>query len=201
MVKKNFRRCCDVGFNPHQPPPEYVSSAFTLQPQGIAIMWPVHVCRPADLVVAVNRFSRFARLANVSNAQFTSPARYGKTQPCLCRVWCDGVNWTIALNVFRLPTFLSATVWSCRESNSHRRSVCDTDKTVLSCLTWQCELALTQRHADGPRNIDDIFTVRRYASRCTRHGPVSRDGWIMRLCARIILRIIGDLAHNWASPA
>ena len=29
----------------------------------------------------------------------------------------------------------------------------------------------------------------------------TRDGWIMRLCARIILRIIGDLAHNWASPA
>jgi len=29
----------------------------------------------------------------------------------------------------------------------------------------------------------------------------SMDGWIMRLCARIILRIIGDLAHNWASPA
>ena len=85
---KNFRRCCDVGFNPHQPPPEYVSSAFTLQPQGIAIMWPVHVCRPADLVVAVNRFSRFARLANVSNAQFTSPARYGKTRPCLSRLVC-----------------------------------------------------------------------------------------------------------------
>jgi len=29
----------------------------------------------------------------------------------------------------------------------------------------------------------------------------TRDRWIMRLCARIILHIIGDLAHNWASPA
>ena len=24
---------------------------------------------------------------------------------------------------------------------------------------------------------------------------------MVKLCARIILRIIGDLAHNWASPA
>ena len=29
----------------------------------------------------------------------------------------------------------------------------------------------------------------------------SRDGGIMRLCARIILHIIGDLLHNWANPA
>jgi len=38
--------------------------------------------------------------------------------------------------------FLSATVLSCRESNSHRRIGRDTDKTVLSCLAWRCELAL-----------------------------------------------------------
>jgi len=31
------------------------------------------------------------------------------------------------------PNFLSATVFSCRESSSHRRSGRDTDKTVLSC--------------------------------------------------------------------
>jgi len=29
----------------------------------------------------------------------------------------------------------------------------------------------------------------------------SRDRQIMRLCACIILRIIGDLPHNWANPA
>jgi len=29
----------------------------------------------------------------------------------------------------------------------------------------------------------------------------SRDRGIMRLCARIISRIIGDLPHNWANPA
>jgi len=28
-----------------------------------------------------------------------------------------------------------------------------------------------------------------------------RDRGIMRLCARIILGIIGDLPHNWANPA
>jgi len=39
--------------------------------------------------------------------------------------------------------FLSVTVLSCRESSSHHRSGHDTDKTVLSCLAWCCELALT----------------------------------------------------------
>jgi len=29
----------------------------------------------------------------------------------------------------------------------------------------------------------------------------NRDRGIMRLCARIISRIIGDLPHNWANPA
>jgi len=29
----------------------------------------------------------------------------------------------------------------------------------------------------------------------------TRDGEIMRLCARIILCIIGALLHNWANPA
>ena len=32
-------------------------------------------------------------------------------------------------------------------------------------------------------------------------GHYSRDRGIMRLCARIILCIIGDLPHNWAKPA
>ena len=38
------------------------------------------------------------------------------------------------------------------------------------------------------------------AASCGRMSSI-RDRWIMRLCAPIILRIIGDLAHNWASPA
>jgi len=63
---------------------------------------------------------------------------------CLCRVWCAGVNWTIAPSVSRLQIFLSATVLSRRESSSHGRGGYDTDKTVLSCLTWRCELALSE---------------------------------------------------------
>jgi len=41
--------------------------------------------------------------------------------------------------------FLYETVLSCRESNSHRRSGRDTDKTVLSCMARRCELALSCR--------------------------------------------------------
>jgi len=64
---------------------------------------------------------------------------------CLRRVWRCGVNWTIALNVLmQTSDFLSATVFSCRESNSQRRRGRDTDKTVLSCLAWRCELAVTR---------------------------------------------------------
>ena len=43
-------------------------------------------------------------------------------QSWLCRVLRGGVNWTIAINVFKVQNFLSATVLSCLESNSHRRS-------------------------------------------------------------------------------
>ena len=64
---------------------------------------------------------------------------------CLCRVWCAGVNWTIALNVFRLQVFYRRQSWRrCRESSSHRRSGRDTDKTLSSCLAWRCELALSR---------------------------------------------------------
>ena len=55
---------------------------------------------------------------------------------CLCRVWCAGVNWTIALNVFRLQMFCrSATVLSCRESNftpPKRTRHCRQDSFVVS---------------------------------------------------------------------
>jgi len=45
----------------------------------------------------------------------------------------------------QISNFLSATVWSCRESNSHRRSGRDTDKTVLSCPAWRCEFEVARR--------------------------------------------------------
>ena len=48
----------------------------------------------------------------------------------LCRVWCAGVNWTIALNASRLHIF-GRRVLSSRESKSHRRSGRDTDKSFV----------------------------------------------------------------------
>jgi len=63
---------------------------------------------------------------------------------CLCRVWCAGVNRTIAANVFRLQV-------SCRrpsrvvEDPIHTTEA-DTTQTGLFCRVcvsaWRCELAL-----------------------------------------------------------
>jgi len=61
-------------------------------------------------------------------------------QSCLCRFWCELDDCSERVQT---SNFLSATVLSCRESNSHRQSGRDTDKTVLSCLAWRCELAST----------------------------------------------------------
>ena len=55
---------------------------------------------------------------------------------CLCRVWCAGVNLTIALNVFRLQLSVGDSLELSGIHNLHRRSGHDTDKTVLSCLKW-----------------------------------------------------------------
>ena len=68
--------------------------------------------------------------------------RHNKTVQSVSSLWRDDVNWTIAL-IVQTSNFLSATVLSCRESNSHRRSGRDTDKTVLSCLAWRCGLAFS----------------------------------------------------------
>ena len=73
--------------------------------------------------------SRYRLMPNLHRPPDTT--RQSCLSSCLCRVWCAGVNWTIAVQT---SNFLSATVWSCREFNSHRRSGRDTDKTVLSCL-------------------------------------------------------------------
>ena len=79
------------------------------------------------------------------NAQFTPPTtRRDKTvlsvSCLLCR--CELDDCPERVQTFNFP---SATVLSCRESNSQSRSGRDTDKTVLSCLAWRCELALRAR--------------------------------------------------------
>jgi len=81
---------------------------------------------------------------SVSGDSIHTPHQTRQNSPVCDVYWRGGVNWTTAINVFTLQNnFLSATVLSCRESNSHCRSGRDTDKTVLSCLAWRCELALT----------------------------------------------------------
>ena len=59
---------------------------------------------------------------------------------CLCRVWCaDRCEVDDCSERVQTSNYLSATVLSCRESNSRRRSGRDIDKTVLSCLAWRCK--------------------------------------------------------------
>ena len=76
---------------------------------------------------------------------------------CLCRVWYAGVNWTIALNVFRLQIFCG------RQSRvvgnpihaTEARSGRDTYKTVLSCLACRCECRLIAKfHYTDPTGPD-----------------------------------------------
>jgi len=59
-------------------------------------------------------------------------------------LFCTSPWWFVTCSErVQTSNFLSATVSSCRESNSHRRNGRYTDKTVLSCLAWRCESALT----------------------------------------------------------
>ena len=77
---------------------------------------------------------------------FTPLARQDKTVLSVsCLVcWCELDD---CFERAQTSNFRSATVLSCRESNSHRRSGRDTDKTVLSYLGWRCELAFMKPSA------------------------------------------------------
>jgi len=46
-----------------------------------------------------------------------------------------------------------------------------------------------------------LLSARPAVTPATLKRAATRDRGIMRLCARIILRIIGDLPHNLANPA
>jgi len=70
-----------------------------------------------------------------------------------------------------------------------------------SCYYHNCQLCCIRPYLDSTTVDSPPFEIALAPTDFgTRYGDI-RDGWIMRLCARIILRIIGDLAHNWASPA
>ena len=50
--------------------------------------------------------------------------------------------------------------------------------------------------------VDSVVSVERHSERVLVLKMVlGRDRGIMRLCARRISRIIGDIPHNWANPA
>ena len=94
-----------------------------------------------------------------SNALFTSPARHDKTVLSvlclLCRCELDDCSERV-----QTSNFLSATVLSCWEANSHRRSGRDTDKTVLSCLAWRCKLASSKRRSQKSVRVHSSDSLR-----------------------------------------
>ena len=77
----------------------------------------------------------------------------------------------------RTSNFLSATVLSCPETNSHRRSGRDADKTVLLCLAWlykygsmgsMCAHTHSERHLDRfSRFSTATFVTNRHTDRQT----------------------------------
>jgi len=110
-------------------------------------------------VWAVGRIDVAACLACVVATAVDRQARQS------CRVWCAGVNWTIALNVSRLQRFFCRRQsLSCRVSSSRRRGRHDTDRTVLSGLAWRCEWGITVKakfhYTDPTRTGPDTDKVR-----------------------------------------
>jgi len=66
-------------------------------------------------------------------------------QSCRCRVWRNGVHWTIAINVFRLQIFCRRQSWVV--GNPIYTAEADATQTRQFCCVWQwrwrCVLALT----------------------------------------------------------
>jgi len=93
--------------------------------------------------------------ASISSAQFTPPHQTRQDGPVSCLVCrCESDDRSERV---RTSNSLSETVLSCRESNSHRRSGRDADKTVLLCLAWlykygsvgsMCAYTHSERHLD-----------------------------------------------------
>ena len=103
--------------------------------------------------------------ALVGPTQFTPPHQTRQDGPVCVE---SGVSVGIRRLLWTCSDF-SATVLSCRESCSHRRSGRDTDKTALSCLAWRCELAFS-RHAIRivvPILRDSLPAFKTLATNCT----------------------------------
>ena len=79
------------------------------------------------------------RSSRLSSHRHTRRDKTVLSASCLmCRCELDDCSERV-----QTSNFLSATVLSYWESNSHRRGRHHTDGTVLSCLAWRCELALS----------------------------------------------------------
>ena len=108
----------------------------------------------------------------------------------------------------RTSNFLSATVLSCRESNSHRRSGRDTDKTVLSCLAWRCELALSRRvYLEKVGRVGEFR--RRFFDLVVGRSEFYQRLVVVEAARQLLERVLGDvdeldlaqLAHGVRQPA
>ena len=99
--------------------------------------------------------------------------------------------------------FLSATVLSCRESNSHCRNGRGTDKTVLSCLAWRCELVLKGRHTCSPAAVkpQDIFSAANLRTQCREclllvYAGVANAAATVALCVQRVRAIVTSSASS-----
>jgi len=108
--------------------------------------------------------------ALVGPTQFTPPHQTRQDGPVSCLV-CQ-CELDDCCERVQTSNFLSATVLSCRESNSNRRSGRDTDKTVLSCLAWRCELALRLIHSTRTEQVNPVTPSVRLIGHA--HSPVQR---------------------------
>jgi len=97
----------------------------------------------------LSRPDRLSKAFCVGPTQFTPLHRHDKTVLSVsCRVyWCELYDCSERVHTSNFSVGDSLQL-SC-ESNSHRRSGRDADKTVLSCLAWRCELA-SRRSRSNP---------------------------------------------------
>ena len=108
-------------------------------------------------------------MAVACRADSINSHRHTRHDKTVLSVSCMGYELDNAINVFRFQIFCRRQSWVfvCRVSNSHSRSgrdSGDTDKTVLSCLAWRCEVALTS--ICGRSTDADVETGGH-----TSHGP------------------------------
>jgi len=83
---------------------------------------------------------------------------------CLCYVRFGGMNW-IPNNSRLSPIELEVWTRSEQSSNSRRHTRHNTDRTILSCLVWRCELSRPDRRqvcsalkCDGQRSVSTGHT-------------------------------------------